>query len=103
MRRVARAGWSRRWWCIPAVAAQRAVCSTVLARWMSPPLPAGGEGPLLGDVLCLEEPSACEGVSAGRPARRFTLGVALKRRYPELQSAGPHRLVVLPCEVKGKK
>ena len=56
VQRVARAGWSWRWLGILAVAVQRAVCSTVLGRWMSPPLPAGGEGPLLGDILCLAEP-----------------------------------------------
>ena len=39
------------WWGMLAVAVQRSVCSTVLGRWMSPP-------PLLGDVLCLAEPSA---------------------------------------------
>ena len=59
------------WWGTLAVAVQRAVCSTILGRWMSPPLPAGGEGPLRNGA-CRGPPSACEGVSAGRPARRFT-------------------------------
>ena len=58
VRRVARAGWSRRWWGILAVAVQRADCSAVLGRWMSPPLAAGGGGPLLGDALWLAGPSA---------------------------------------------
>ena len=51
VRRVACAGWSRR-------SSRRGAtrgCSTVLDRWVSPPLPAGGAGPLLGEALWLAE------------------------------------------------
>ena len=43
LRQQARASWPRRWWSLLSVAAQRAVCSTVLGRLL-PPLPTGAGG-----------------------------------------------------------